>query len=304
MNDQLPLSSIFSSHNGAAFNSESIPADAPCETWLQSAWEVGQKEWSDLQISAPFYIAHIAERIDKVETYNEIKPHLDALCLGDLYLACGCCFALEKAIRKFDEVYINKVPLFVSHMRLGASFAADLQQELRQKLLTLDSASGQPGIAAYRGRGELGNWLRAIAVRMAISRRRRRDEQVILDEGEAAERLTELAVDPVLLHMRKKYGVEIKAAIEEVIAALSTEQRNLLRFHYIDGLSTPQLAAMLGINQSNVSRRLIAIRDAILLQTQNRIRQKMNISESEFREISKQIYSQMNLSLSRILRQN
>lgn len=303
MREQLPLSSIFASHNGAAFDSESLPLDSPCESSLHAAWEGARHIWPDLQISAPFFIAYLAERIDKLESVDQINTNLNAVRMGDLYLACGCFLSLEKAIRRFDEIYIIKVPLFVSHMRLGASFAADLQQELRQKLLTPDAASGHPGIAAYRGRGELGNWLRAIAVRTAISRRRRRDEHVILDEGEAAEQLTELAVDPVLLHMRKQYGAEIKSAVEEAIAALSVEQRNLLRFHYIDGLSTPQLAAMLGINQSSVSRRLISIRDSIFQQTQERIRKKMRLSESEFSEISKQIHSQMNLSLSRILRQ-
>lgn len=302
MSEFSALSRLFCDHYAAA--SFLVPTEDgdPLEAVLSSIWLRGSSAYPTVQLSAPLFVSYIAERIEPAENATAVMELLERLHVEDLFLTCACFFSINEAIQKFDQKFIGKVPAFLSHMRLDNSFSADIQQELRKKLLTTEDE--RPiGIAGYHGRGDLSNWLRAAAIRMAISRRRKRDEQTILDEGSTAEKLTELAADPVLLHMKQRYGAEIKAAIESAISKLNPEQRNLLRFHYIDRLSTPQIATMFGINQSNISRRLIAIRQTILQEVRDCIQQKLRLSDSDFFELTKQIQSQLQLSLSRILRE-
>lgn len=304
MSESADLSHLFLSHiRHAALRGliERGADPAALERLLGEAWEQGREAWPGLALPAPLFIQHIAERLGEPADWPAFEQSLRGLCITDLYLACACLNEVGDALRRFDKAIIQRVPAFVSNLRLPPSFVEDVQQEVRRKLL-VGEGERQPGLSAYAGRGELANWVRAAAVRAAISMRRNKNEQNERDDGSMAERMAGVSADPVVESMKRKYGAEFKAALEQSIGALSSEHRSLLRLYYVDGVTTGQLGAMFSINQSSISRRLIGIREELLRETKRRLRDSLRLSESALDELSALVQSQLDLSLSRILK--
>lgn len=291
------LSALFAAHVPAGLD----PARAAeLEDALQQALRAGQATWPMLKLPADAFMRALAERCTGKDP-AALQKELAALHAADLYLICACVQGHKEALRLFDESVIRRVPMFLSHMRLPASEVEDVQQELRQKLL-IASGGNSPGLVAYGGRGELGNWVRVAAVRCAIDRRRPKDEQAERDDGTLAERAAGLTADPTLESMKQRYGSAFKKALEEALSSLTSEQRNLLRLYYVDGVSTTQLGTMFALNQSNISRRLTSAREQILQKTRQILRAQQRLSDSEFESLSEMVQSQLDLSLSRILK--
>lgn len=293
------LSSIFLGHV-AASQRESLLLGTAAEQALTEAWDAGRTAWPDVALPAPLFIQHLAERCDPVASEEELAAALKQLQVSDLYLACACLHQVAGALQHFDREFIGRVPTFVARLRLQPSFIQDVQQELCKRLL-VEGGEAPPRIAAYRGRGQLANWLKAVAVRTAISLGRKKDEQVER-LPDLAEYIPEVANDPALEAMRRRYGVEFKAALEASIAALTGEQRNLLRHYYVKGFTTGQIGALFNMNQSSASRKLSAIRENLLAETRRRLRESLKLGDSDFNELAGLIQSQLNLSLSRLLR--
>ena len=102
--------------------------------------------------------------------------------------------------------------------------------------------------------------------------------------------------------MKSRYGSEFKRALEQAIAALTGKQRNLLRHYYVKGFTTGQIGALFNINQSNASRRLSIVRETLLGQTRRILRERLKLTESDLTDLAALVQSQLNLSLSRILK--
>lgn len=269
------------------------------ESLLGTVYQTGASAWPGLSISATIFIGYVAERLGPRS--EPLENALRALRSGDLYLACACVYGIGDALQRFDAAFISRVPAFLGHMRLPASFVEDVQQELRRKYLVWEDAQ-PPTLASYEGRGELANWVRAAAVRTAISLRRRKDEQAERDDGSMAEQMAGGSADPEIESLKRRYSGDFKCALEAAITALPAEHRNLLRLYFVDRLTTTQIGATFGINQSSASRRLIAIREALLDSTKRLLRDRLKLSDSAFQELSGLVQSQLHLSLSRILR--
>lgn len=302
MDNLLPLSAVFVSHVPSRGLAELLASAPPSfEELLDGLWHEAAARWTGFVVAAPLFVQHVAERTADVKSYDELTQWLKGLAAADLYLACGCMHGEDAAIRAFDKEVISRVPAFVSQQRLPAAFVDDVQQELRRKLL-VSHGEKDPGIAGYGGRGELQNFVRATAVRTAISMRRPMDEKNQRDDGSVAERLSGATADPALESMKKQYRTEFKEALSSAIATLTSEQRNLLRMYYVDGVPTTQLATVFKLNQSNVSRRISAARTAIFDETKRQLRGRLKLTDSSFEELSQMVQSQLDLSLSRLLR--
>lgn len=302
MSDLSPLCDVFATHAASGALSTLVRDNSDeLEPVLDQLLDAGRAAWPRLSVPAPLFVQYIGERISTAGSCEEVIQALRALAAPSLYLTCGCTYGIEEALHDFEAHLMRRVPAFVSHLRLPAAYVEDVQQELRQKLLVC-VGDKPPGIAAYGGRGELANFVRAAAVRAAISGRRNKNEQSERDDGSLAERMAGSTEDPALESLKRRYLTEFKEAISAAIAQLSTEQRNLLRLFYVDGITTVQLGAMFGVNQSSTSRRLTAARSAILEETKRSLRSRLKLSESSFQELSRLVQSQLDLSLSRLLK--
>lgn len=297
------LCEIFKSHLPHKHREVLQPTEV-LELRLEACWEVGRGAWQGLQVPAPLFTQYLAEHVDcSAEACSEpaILAALDPLCLEDLYLACACVHQIGDALQMFERNYISRIPSFLSRLHLQPSKVEDIQQGVRERLL-VGRGDTPPKLATYKGHGRLTSWVGAVAVRTAHNENRSKDEQ---NERAAniAERLSDMSADPALESMKRRYGAEFKQVLQEVIGGLSAEQRNLLRYYYVKGLTTTQIGALFNMNQSSASRRLSSLRETILSTTKRLLRERLKLTESDFSDLAELVQSQINLSLSRLLSQ-
>lgn len=296
----LPLASALTARLGGQ-------PSVPLEDALLALFDAGRQAFPDVPLESADFIAHLADRLLAEQAEPEggtaIAPGLvDKLSGKDLYLTCACAKGLPQALAAFERTYLSQVPMFVGHINRSPDFADEVQQILRVNLLVGRDGT-PPRITEYAGRGALHAWLRISAVRVALrlSRKRVVDGQ----DGEGQDgiaALVEPALGPELAHIKDRYQSEFKRALQEAVAGLTSQQRNLLRLQLHAGLTGDQIAALYKVNRSTVTRWLSAARSDILSVAQRLLQERLRLSPQEFQSLAGVVVSQLSLSLSRVLR--
>ncbi len=269
---------------------EAATGDAELEATLRGLFEEGTRAWPKLGLSPAVFVRHLASRTDGGQPSTGVFA-------ADLYLACACATRVRGAVEVFDRVHLSRVAAFLSRMRPSAAFVDEVRQVLREKLFVSRGAAA-PKIAEYDGRGALGSWVRVIAVRAAIDLRRRRDVAAI----DGAERADPGAGDPEVGYLKERYRQAFNDAFRGAVGALAADQRDLLRLHFVDGLTLDQLAAKLGVHRATVARRIAAGRVAVAAAARSRLRAALGASEAELESLAGVMRSQIELSLPGLLR--
>jgi RNA polymerase sigma-70 factor (ECF subfamily) len=164
------------------------------------------------------------------------------------------------AIQALDAQYRAEVGVFLAGLRLSPDAVDDVAQAVREQLL-VGRDGRPPRIEEYSGRGSLGGWLRVVTVRRALASRRKRTEALSDGDAEPAGAAAEASpVDPEIDLLKRRHAGALNAALRAALSALGAEQRDLLRKHFLDGATLPELAAMLGVSRATVGRRLVAAR--------------------------------------------
>jgi RNA polymerase sigma-70 factor (ECF subfamily) len=208
---------------------------------------------------------------------------------GDLELARACGRGDAAALERFEREFLNQVPLLLA--RTHAELADEVMQALRHKLFV------DKKIDEYSGKGPLGGWLRVVAMRTAIDLRRDEKPRVELPRSLADQTLD----SPELAVIKERYLPELKAALSESLQRLTSEERNLLRLHLLDGLNLEQIAKLFAVNRSTVFRWLAATREKLFADARRHLREKLGVSDEEFDSLAQLVRSRLDLSLSEIL---
>ena len=111
----------------------------------------------------------------------------------------------------------------------------------------------------YEGRSGLGSWLYRIATNEALMLLRQRSPRIDLDNvadtiqaDEIPQHLTPWTLDPATAALNS----ELRATLEQALMALPETLRVVFVLRDIQGLSTEETAAMLGLGESAVKVRL------------------------------------------------
>jgi RNA polymerase sigma-70 factor (ECF subfamily) len=258
--------------------------------WAQWLGEA-RKAWPRVAVAPEAFLGWLLERLP--------AKGGEALKVADMYLAFACMQGDAAALRSFEQHYMPEVETSLVRLRLQPFERQELRQELRQKLLVAQDAAG-PRIGTYGGRGDLRRWVRAVATREGLVLLRKNTPEVEVEE-EFFEAFPAAAEDVELQHARREYQVEFKRAFEEALASLPPEERNLIRQHFIDGLSTPQLAALHGAHRVTLFRRLKHACEKLVERTRQLLVERLPMSEGELASLNRLIRSQLDVSLERLL---
>lgn len=232
-----------------------------------------------------------------------VRAHVAALAVpplpahgADLYLACACSRGDRAAIERLDASYIHDVPAHVRHLSGAADFGDEVRQRVRVRLLT--AADGKtPPIATYGGRGPLGGWIRATAVRVGLSLLGERGR---LPPSSSFDWLV-ADRDPALTLLKARHREAFATALHEALAALGERDRTVLRLTLCAGLSAVRIGKVLGVNHSTVSRWLAAAREEILDGTRRRLTERLALEPGEFESLVRALQSQLDISVARAL---
>jgi RNA polymerase sigma-70 factor (ECF subfamily) len=103
--------------------------------------------------------------------------------------------------------------------------------------------------------------------------------------------------DPERDYLRLRYRADYEAAFRAALASLESAERLLLKLHYVDSLNIDRIGAIYRLHRSTVARQLASHRRKLLDLTRGRLRERLNLSDSEFDSILALVRSQMVMSL-------
>ncbi len=267
--------------------------DAALEARLTEIVAEAARAWPGVRVEPARFMGYLAARL---APDAGILPALAALHTSDLYLACAC-VEDPRALAALDAAFFGDCDAALARMAQSPDFADEVKQRARTKLFVREGERA-PRIGEYSGRGELRAFLRVVIMREAIGRKRaeRRDPPVEGDEGDAAPIVWE-ARDPELVHLRRTYAAEFERAFRDAVVGLTSEERNTLRYHYVDRLNIDHIGAIYGIHRVSAARRLTRLRATLVEATRLKLAERLHLSGSELRSALRLIESEVDVSL-------
>jgi RNA polymerase sigma-70 factor (ECF subfamily) len=256
--------------------------------------------WPAIALDQTRFARHLAARIPDGE---DARTVVRTLRIADLYLACACADGDAVALALFERDFLARVPAFVRRIDASAPFADEVRQLLRTKLL-VGADGAPPKICDYSGLGPLQNWLRVAALRAALDLRRGGPEQVHASQDLAGKPALATGLDPETDLIRARYQGEFQTALEEALTVLPARDRNLLRMHFVDGLSIDKLAPAFRVHRATCARWIQSARERLLDETRRRLVERLRLSAAEFDSLAGAVASGLHLSLPRLFLSN
>ena len=248
------------------------------------------RAWPGVDVSEAELARAFARKLE-----DDDPPPVTVANLAELYLALACARGDNAAVRAFDRAYLDVVPVALAGMRLSAATIEDVRATVRDKLL-LAEGDAPPRIVGYAGRGRLRGLVQVTATRAAIDRLRHEAKEAELPVRElAAPGNIELSL------IKAQYREAFSAGFAQAIACSTRRDRNLLRLHFLGGVTLEQLAQMYGVHRATVVRWLAAARDTVFGATRTHIADTLGAPSEELDEMFDLVKSRIELSVERLL---
>jgi len=232
------------------------------------------------------------------DEFAAVLAGLDDLAhVGDLFLAFHGSRGERLAVEQVKQL-LEEQRGALRKTGSPAQMIDELLAELPADLLAARDAA-PPRIRGYAGKGPLGAWLRVVALRALVDRRRRAGGAA----GDSDEQVATLAADddPELAMLRRMYKGELEAAFVEAFRALAADERLLLRQSHIDGLGIDRLALIHGIHRATAARRLAAARTRLFEQIRKILSARLKIGHDTFASIVRLVRSELAVSIEHYL---
>jgi len=243
--------------------------------------------WPRVVLDRTKFIEHLRARMTSEEALEKVH-------VNDLFLACACLQGDQIAWRELDRLHLARIPDFVARIDRSSAFADEVRQRLAEKLLH-DAQGGTPKLALYTGRGPLGAWIRVAAVREAQNAKRGGKHAVDADDVV----LASPDADPEIQLLKQRYAKEFKEAFQEVLTTLSADERNVLKLHYLDGLTIEEVGKAYRVSRATAARWIADARDTIVDRVQKTLGIRLGKSGPKVESILAFVRSQLDMSLRR-----
>jgi RNA polymerase sigma-70 factor (ECF subfamily) len=237
-----------------------MPASSQFAEKIGENFHDGKTCYGDIDLSPDLFIdyvwgisrKHVKDCSDEVVVADFARK----LYLRDLYLTCGCVNRREKAWEAFDLRYRRFVTDLVRFCYRHGTDNEEVADSILVSLC-LPDRSGRERIASYDGRSSLATWLRVIVINRAINDRNERkvinDESVIDIPDSRAIMNIESAV------RANRYSKALTESLSHAFQTLTPRERLMLLWRYEDNLQLGEIAKLLRIHQSNVTRQLVRL---------------------------------------------
>ena len=196
----------------------------------------------------------VAQKYAGTASPPELREFCSALKLEELVLARACAAGNERAWETFMLRYREKLYEIGLQITREDSAARDLSDSIYADLYGTGSRDGKriSKLSSYTGRGSLEGWLRTVMAQEHVNRYRRQKRMVSLDEEtEEGTQFASVNPDPVVQIDRR-----LEDATDEALAALDPEERLIVASYYLDGRTLAEIARMLSVHESTISRKL------------------------------------------------
>ena len=191
------------------------------------------------------------------------------LHIEELVLARACAAGNDAAWQDFLTRY--RAHLYDAAHRIATddATARELADGLYGDLYGIPDDSGRrrSKLAYYMGRGSLEGWLRTVLSQSFVDRYRSQRKEVSLEEQ--IEGGTSFPAKAENAETTPEAGVS--TAINETLSELNGEERFLLASYYLDGKTLAEIARVLRVHESTISRKL----DRLTGELRKRVRKRL-----------------------------
>jgi RNA polymerase sigma-70 factor (ECF subfamily) len=185
---------------------------------------------------------------------SEISDFLTHLRVEELALARACALGSETAWEIFLTRYREKLYNAAHSIVQGDANARELADSLYADLYGTRTTDGRriSKLNSFTGRGSLEGWLRAVLAQEYVNRFRRQQRLVSMEEQvEAGAQFEAETPDPT----RVTDG-RLREATDQALGSLAAEDKFILANYYLDGRRLAEIARLLGVHESTISRKL------------------------------------------------
>ena len=199
---------------------------------------------------------------------SETEAALASLRLEELVLARACVAGNERAWEIFLTRY--RAPMYEAAYKIAHDEASGrlLADSLYAELYGL-SDPGEVRVSKlqyYQGRGSLAGWLRTVIAQEYVNQYRRTKRETSL-EAQVEEGKQFAAGDPPA----PPTDARVEAATAAELEALEAEERFLLATYFIDRRTLAEIAKVMGVHESTISRKL----ERVTTSLRKRIRKRL-----------------------------
>ncbi len=262
---------------------------------IDAVARAAREPWPRVALEHAVFVAHLRARLGGRLGDDDPVRALDRVHAPDLVLACACLHGDRNAWRELDRLHLSRVHEWVGRIDRSASFADEVRQRLAEKLL--HDESGAPKLALYTGRGPLGAWLRVAAVREAQNARRGGGNRPHVDADDVP--IAAADQDPEIQLFKRKYSKEFKEAFQSVLATLSADERNVLRLHYLDGLTIEEVGNAYRVSRATAARWIADAKEKITRAVNAALKSRLGKGGPGAETILAFVRSQLDMSLRR-----
>lgn len=259
---------------------------------VRSLYLDGEQQWPRVTLSFEAFEIH-CRRVFGSET-----ALAGAREAADLYLCFACIEADPEALRIFESEGGEVARAAVSSIHRDRDFVQETLQEVWDKLLLGPEAR----IRQYTGRGPLKGWIRVVATRAALDRCRSRGA-LAKRQVELTEQLAAQGPSPELFLTQASFAPAFQAAIRRAVAALDSQQRNVLRMHVSGGCNIDEIGRAYRVHRATAARWLDRARASIYDSVRTELcTPHSKLTESELRSLAHVLKSQLEIHLSSMSR--
>lgn len=259
------------------------------EDAVRQMFREGQRRWPRVKLGFEEFFGHCARVLGGSEEEAELPREA-----ADLYLCCACVEAQPEALRAFESEGLGVAKAAITRINRADDFVQDTLQEVWDKLLL----GSEPKVKQYAGRGPLKAWVRVTATRVALDCQRARG-RLLERQVELSEQLAVRGLSPEVLLTRARFGPAFTRALHDAVAALSAQERNVLRMHVSGHCSIDEIGRAYSVHRATAARWL----DRARAKLHESVRQELCIRQdkltaSEFKSLAAMMGSELELSLS------
>ena len=207
---------------------------------------------------------------------------INGLHTSDLYLTFACAKPSDTAWERFDHLY----QAFISRVAKRCMFNPDAARAVSDSILGrlfLPDASGRSRIASYEGRCSLAAWVSAVINNKALNAHRR------YKDLESLESLPDIPDHAVLRKIEAvvrahRYESSVRDSFIGASESLSDRERLVLSLRYEDGLKCIEIAGILGVHPSTITRQLPQICEKLKDETVSILASKHRLNSTAIEE--------------------
>jgi len=226
-------------------------------------------------------------------------PTLDGRFIEDLFLAAACLARAPGAAEAFDARCAPAIRAAVARLAPSDAGRDEVIQKARDVVL-VGAPDAPPKLTQYLGTGPLARWVATTGQRLALLEMRAGRAEGKARDGLAKEPAP--PADPELAYLREQYRGAFEETLARLVATLDERDRAFLRLSLIEGLSAEKIGKMFGVSRATAQRRIEDVREQIADGLRRALAERLALSGSGVGSVAGLVASQIDVSLSRILR--